>query len=302
MYELVHLEVSQPNGNCYSAYHSFIPDHFLCCLHGKDPGGLSDTTVFAIGATQKQNPVGIVLASYHHILHHVYIHHLFVDPSHRNRHIGRRLLERMKEKTYHAGGRFFFLNYELEDPTTPALEKVLQATEWKGTRPYLIRCLYDMYHFDMPWLHRNYPMPEEFQEFSWTTLTDQDRNQLQQELHHQMIPLAVSPFFDEERLEPINSLGLRYKGRVVGWMLTHRIAPDTICYTALYVDRSFHFSGIPMKLLSDSIHIHLKNLTPWGVLEIPLLQVHSSWIRFAKRRLIPYATKVTHIQQAWDVK
>jgi hypothetical protein len=34
--------------------------------------------------------------------------------------------------------------------------------------------------------------------------------------------LDLGPFVEEERIELLNSLGLRYKGEVVGWHITHR--------------------------------------------------------------------------------
>jgi hypothetical protein len=38
-------------------------------------------------------------------------------------------------------------------------------------------------------------------------------------------------------MEPVNSLGLRFDGQIVEWIITHRIAPGTTRYTALFVHK-----------------------------------------------------------------
>lgn len=100
-------------------------------------------------------------------------------------------------------------------------------------------------------------------------------------------------------MEPINSLGLLYQERIVGWLITHRIDTDTIRYSAFYLEPSLRFQGAAIKMLVDSIKLHLKNPTKWGLLEIPYIQAHPSWIHFFERRLFPYAAKITKLQQAW---
>ena len=35
-------------------------------------------------------------------------------------------------------------------------------------------------------------------------------------------PAVLSPFQEEERIEPSTPIGLRYNNEVVGWMITHR--------------------------------------------------------------------------------
>jgi len=298
MYELVRLEVNADAINLLDAYESLVPKELSSLLLGKDPQD-PNSIILAYGILCETKPVGIILASCNQTLERLDIRHFFVHPSYRNQQLGHRLLLAILEEAKKLNIHFFFLLYPSEESWSPALEKILIDVDWK-IRPFMIRCLYDVDTFDTPWIHKDYHYPQGYEEFLWLELSTDEKQQLHIQQIQRAFPAAVSPFFEEDRIEPRNSLGLRFQGRIVGWIITHRIDPETIRYTTLFVERSLWHTGISMKLLADSIHLHLKNKTKWAILEIPLLQVHSSWVRFANRRLLPYADKVTHLMQAWN--
>lgn len=263
-----------------------------------DPGKHPDTTNIIIGALFQGIPVGFALANCYKHSHQVDVLFLFVQQEHRCRHLGRKLLAKVVEEAKKEGGRFFSLIYLQEDPSTPALEKVLNANQWESGHPFLVHCVFNGFIFDPPWIHHAYQFPDSFEEFPWDNLSDEERKELSLRLNNRAIPPAVSPFLDEKILEPLNSLGLRYRGRVVGWMLTHRTAPDTIRYSSLFIESDLQFLGPAIKLLIDAILIQKKSTIKWAVFDLPLLHVSSSWMRFIKRRLIPYAQAVSVQKQA----
>lgn len=257
--------------------------------------------LIAVGAMHAGSPIGICLARCTTTrVPEVTVLHLFVLPEHRNHHVGRQLLANMQSLAQQQGGQYFFLVYPESEPTTPALKKILEINQWKS-RPYMIRCLFNGFTFDMPWVHEEYHYPPDFEEFAWTTLTAEERKDLLHRQTQKVFSPTVSPFHNETKIEPLNSLGLRYQGRVVGWMLTHRIAPDTICYKALYVERGLEQYQLAPKLIFNSIRRHMQARTQWAILEIPLLYIKGTWKRFVLQRIVPYADKVTHISQAWFV-
>lgn len=82
---------------------------------------------------------------------------------------------------------------------------------------------------EAPWLNKNYRFSPSFTFFPWQEITPEERLNLQKQQETSLwIPDELSPFKHEENLEPLNSLGLRYEGEVVGWVITHRLSPDTI--------------------------------------------------------------------------
>lgn len=298
-YDLFRFDWRKQQQPVAKLFESMVPSPFLCCLQGKDPNDLSETSVIVIGALYQARPAGIALASCYRHTHQVKLHHIFVLPEHRNRHVARHMLEQLQIVATAEGGRYYTCEYKLEDPSTPALEKMLSACGWKVGKPFIIECLYNGFTFNPPWIHIPYQLPVGMEEFPWSELTQKERQQILHDERRGVIPLAVLPFRKEHLVEPLNSLGLRHKGRVIGWMITHRTAPDTIAYRALYIERSFHFMGPGVKLLIDSMLIQKKHPIQWAVFELPLIQVQPAWVQFINKRLIPYADVVTHYMQAW---
>ena len=205
----------------------------------------------------------------------------------------------MQEELKKENASILSLTYPLEEETTLAFEKVLVANDWKDTRPFMIRCIFRRETFPREWIPKSPNYPSAFQEFFWRDLTEADRKKLKIMQAQKIFPPTVSPFINENQIEFLNSLGLRHEGEIVGWMINHRVDPDTIRYSCFFIQRPYRNLGYSIKLLIDSIDLHLQSTVPFGMLELPLLQVNKAWIQFIQRRLVPYATSVTHINQAW---
>lgn len=304
MYEIIRLELHKQNSGyipgIVELFETLVPKAFHSCLHNQDPKGISNTSIITFAACYQGYAVGIALASNYLHTHQVRLHFIGVKKEHSNHHLARQLLEKLQIAAKHEGGGYFVCNYSLEDPETPALQKVLAACGWKLDQPFSVECLYNSYTFNPPWIHIPYKLPSSMKEFAWSELTEQDRQQIIHDEHRGVIPLAVLPFRQEHLIEPLNSLGLRYEGRVVGWIITHRIAEDKIVYKSLYIEREFHFMGPGVKLLIDSMLIQKTLPIKWAVFELPLHQVQPAWVQFINKRLIPYADQVTHHVQAWS--
>ena len=78
-------------------------------------------------------------------------------------------------------------------------------------------------------------LADDYTIFPWHTLTEADRDFIKSVMKTHPLTRKYNPFVEEEKLEPLNSLGLRYQDKVVGWTINHRTAPDTIRYTNMYV-------------------------------------------------------------------
>ncbi|MBA3286009.1 MAG: hypothetical protein H0U27_13260, partial [Nitrosopumilus sp.] len=228
--------------------------------------------------------------------------HIEVDIAHRNRHIGRTLLGKVQEEATKLGAKTFSFIYPLDQPETVAIEKILDANQWKGSRKFLIRALFDpsTFKFNAPIMHLQYEYPPGYREFLWKDLKESQREDLLHRERQGHFSRAISPFREEEIMEPLNSLGLEYEGRVVGWLINHHIDPDIIRYTSFYIEPSLKYKGLAMKLMSDSLILHGDLMFhKHGLTEVPYLQVHPSYINFVERRLVPLAEKVTRLQQRW---
>jgi hypothetical protein len=278
-----------------SPFQAYIPKE----IHEK----IASLKWIAFGAFQQSSPVGICIASLDLNTALLEILHLEVDIAHRDQEIGTTLLSKTQEEASKQGARIFSFIYPIETPETPMIEKILKANQWKGSRPFLIKAWFNPETFDTPLIHLPYQYPPGYKEFLWKNLSPDQRKDLLRREQQRHFSRILSPFNDEKILEPSNSLGIEYNGRVVGWLITHRIDQEMVRYSIIYIEPSLKFQGsLAVKLMIDAMLLHLEKLTTWGLFEIPYLQVSSSWIHFVEKRLLPSAVKITRYRQGWHTK
>lgn len=284
-------ESTQLNLASLPSYNALIPKEILDQISAFS----TETKLIAFGATKQGVPLGICLASLDQYI--VEVLHLAAD--HQNIEIGTTLLSKTQDEAIKQGANTFTFVYPLDTPETPMIEKILEANHWKGTRPFLIRGLFDPATFNAPIMQFNVQYPPGYKEFLWKDLKPRQRKDLLHREQQKHFAPAVSPFNEEKILEPLNSLGLEHKGRVVGWAITHRVDPETIRYSSVYVEPELKLQGLATKLLADSMSIHIKNPTKWATVEVPYLFVHPYWVDFVEKNILPAAVKITHFRQGW---
>lgn len=267
---------------------------FLCCLQGQQPDNISDTLIIAIGAFHEKEPVGLLLASFFPILRLAEIHSLKATDSSSASQIMRTFEEELK--VIQCSQMSFA--YPAEDPQTPFLEVLLQSEHWSEPRIFQMHCRFDAKAFLPEWIQRE--QAQVFSVFNWSELTSAERHLLEVRLKQGVIPAHVSPFKNENTIESINSLGLRYKDEVVGWMITHREKTDTIRYSALYIFPEYP-SREAIALLCESIWRQKRSRVPWAILDVNLRQSPKSWVKFVEKRLIPQAISITHTKSSWKL-
>jgi hypothetical protein len=137
-----------------------------------------------------------------------------------------------------------------------------------------------------PWMKLS-RLPTSYEIFPWVEITPQERAALkkQQEEKRWMASDAI-PFDYEKDLEPINSIGLRYKREVVGWLITHRTAPDTIRYTCSYVRPDIQKMGRIIPLYIRATQLQIAAGISRGTWTVSLM--HTSMIAFVKKHMGPY--------------
>lgn len=298
MHEVIELDLSTLSPQLLSEYKKLTEPQFYPCFDSKDPWGVSSSIIFAVGALVDGKPVGLALASYRPTLEIARLVSIYIDVESRGLKIGTALLRKMEEVLRKQKCRLINHLYLTEQPTTPALEKIFQNQKWSKPYQMMVKCYFDCYAFNPPWFKRNYPIPSGFEMFSWGSLKSKEKVALIRQEKNNSFPANVSPFYREDTIEPINSLGLRNENGVVGWMITHRIDKDTIQYSSLYIDRDFKYLGHAMCLLANSIRKQQNSPVQWSILELNVQESDSHWISFVKKRLIPYTIKVEKFNEA----
>ncbi len=181
---------------------------------------------------------------------------LYVCPELRNHGVGTTLVGRGEAAVRERGFARVETVYMNGKPGIAALEHVLEKREWSPpiTRTITVRFTPEE-AARTPWFGRLTLPSDEFQIFQWTALRPDERAELIRS-HEESgwIAKGLEPWrHDRYGFDPVSSLGLRYRGTVVGWVINHRIAPDTVRFTCSFMRRDLSRRGRILPLYTESI-------------------------------------------------
>ncbi|MEA5514137.1 hypothetical protein [Nodularia sp. UHCC 0506] len=184
-----------------------------------------------------------------------------------------------------------------------ALEKILKKQHWTAPEATALICYGTTTKIKnariIKYLDKLSPtLPDDYTIFPWHTLTEADKDFINSMMEIHPLTRRFNPFTEEKRIEPLNSLGLRYQDKVVGWMITHRTAPDTIRYTQMYVHPDYKPLSQSILFLAKAIKLQCE-----AVPEIPnatyRVEVDNTpMVNFVNRRLAPHLENIRHAWQA----
>lgn len=299
LYKIKKISLTELSSEEKAAFSSLLPIQYRCCLDGKEPSSISFAKIIAIGLMYRNKPVGIAVSANYEDLGFATLFSINIEEAHRDL---ARAVDMVKEIELEVKRQeatiitFFFRKGDLD---SQFLESLLAVCEWSGPKAHTLRYFFDCYTFSPKWFQQELKLPKHYEIFPWKQLKKTEREQLEAQYEEGYYSESVYPFEGEETIEFSNSLGLRSKGRVIGWVVTHRIAPDTIKYSCLYIQPEFQFLGASGKLLAESIKLQQKSSKRWSVFEIFLDENNRSWFKFIQKRLAPYALETDLIFQSW---
>jgi uncharacterized protein (TIGR03032 family) len=128
--------------------------------------------------------------------------------------------------------------------------------------------------------------------FLWNTLTLAERQEiLQKQEKTEWYPSNVSPFEHEDKIEHSLSFGLKYEGKVVGWLITYTTNKDILEFSKLFVDRSILENGIGnystfLSFISNVIVKSVQEGYKYGLFQVAT--GNSTMIKFVNRYLRQY--------------
>ena len=253
--------------------------------------------LMAIVATHQGVPIGLVLAEYSSSHSSAKVLSLFVQPAHRREGVGETLLSNMYHVAARQGCKGLEIAYQADWPNAIAMERMLRKHSWSAPRASMLLCKGTMQDIaSADWLNKC-SLPDDFEIFLWSELTAEERNSIiDRQKDEPWFPPVLTPFQEEERIEPLNSLGLRYRGEVVGWMITHRTSPDTVQYTSLFVRKDLQRPGRAIPLLAQAIKRQMASDIPKGICQI---QTETRpMVVYMRRRFAPYNIMLKELQCA----
>jgi GNAT superfamily N-acetyltransferase len=301
LFVIKQLEVEQLSHEEIACFELMTEKENRCCFHHSAPlSYLFDRwRILTFAAYVDDQPIGLILACHYAAPNTVDLLSLFVQEKYRHHSIGFALLKALDEKIAALKVSFTSFLYNAGLPWAPTLEHLLAKEGWAKSSLLSVRCIFDAVLFTAPWLHKPYPVPENCELFLWKDLRESERQQLLFDVKQRVIPEALSPFLRENLIDEKSSVGMRNAEGIIGWMINHWTAPDTLQFANLYVYSPYKFLGHSMKLLVESIHLVQKDPPPWAFLEANVTLVDHRYFKFLKRRLIPYAVRVEKIMRTW---
>ena len=183
---------------------------------------------------------------------------LAVLPAHRGRGLGTRLVAAAEGLAREAGADAVEGAYRTSWRSRGAVEALLASRGWSPPETRLILARGES-GFARRFLGAPAPvLPKEAELFTWDELTEDEREWiLARQREDRWYPEVLTPFQEEPRLEPTVSVGLRWRGEVAGWMICHRVAFDTLQYSAFFVREDLRDRGLGHALLRDAVRRRL---------------------------------------------
>ena len=252
------------------------------------------SATIAVGASLMQQPIGLALAEIKPESDGISakVLSLFVKERYRNSGIGAALMAKLEAKLLAKGCDKVELVYMSGKPSTIALEKVLTKLNWGKSQSRMLVCKSTTDKIaTAPWLQK-YKLTSAYTLLPWIDLVPRDRRKIyQRQQEQEWYPETLNPFNNVDRLEPLNSLCLLYHGDVIGWMITHRIDPNTIRYTSLFIRKDLQKVGRAIPILANAIKRQVNSEVVKGIWTVAM--DNEPMVQFVKRRLSPYLTSLT---------
>lgn len=251
----------------------------------------------AVLAKQGEEVIGLIIAENNAASQIAQVVSWYVLPAYRRQNIGSSLLIRLESLLRTSCATKLRLCFRSSWPNTPALEKIFHTQGWSQPKTWMLLCRGNMELIAKANWVKRVLLPKPYEIFAWSELTKSDRaNILERQQKEAWFPPELTPFQEEERIEHLNSVGLRLCGEVVGWMITHRINEDTIQYTTLFVRKDLQPLGRGLALLVTAIQKQMNSPVFKGQCQV---EIHSrAMLRYVKKRLMPYLSSSEEIRFA----
>ena len=210
---------------------------------------------------------------------------LFVLADWRSRGVGTALVGALEERLKASGFTKLAAVWMTGKSNIDAIEHILGKQRWLPpvTRTITVKFTPET-AARAPWFQRVTLPTDKFEIFPWTELTAKERDGIKQSNDAApWIAKGLEPWkHDANGFDPISSLGLRYEGTVVGWVINHRISDGCVRFTCSFMRSDLSRRGRILPLYTES----LQRLAAAGIAECTLVTPleYSEMAEFLKRR------------------
>lgn len=251
-------------------------------------------TAFGVVARVAGTPVGLVLAEWPQQLESgpPEVLSIFVRASMRGRGLGRLLLAAIAQEALdRRGASVLEAVYTTGKPSIPVLEHLFAQQGWDTPERRSLTVRFTPAEARAtPWYGRTGLLPDGATVFPWAELTVAERHQLMtSNAEAPWIPNSLQPWrHDGVGFDPISSVGLRYGGAVVGWVINHQVDARTVRFTCSFMRKDLSRRARILPLYSESIRRLSGTTCELCTLITPT--AYPGMTGFIHRHIAPYAS------------
>ncbi len=262
---------------------------------------------YSIGAWINSTPAGLALCE-QISPERTELRSIFVLPENREQGVGTSLLANAENEAVKRGCRIFDALFQDQGLDAEVMPRLLAGSGYSSPTftALICRSLNQGKILTAPFLKKSL-LPPSCELFFWKDISNQERAFIKnKQKQTPWYPELLSPFSNEQEIEYLNSLGLRYRGEIAGWVITHRISAKTIRYTTSFVREDLQQYGFAAPLLIEAIKIHLASPESATATDASFIipAQFSGMITFAKKRMLPYmeeTAKLYHCSKELNV-
>lgn len=214
--------------------------------------------LIVVGAYSLLEPVGLLVGAISSENSDAHLLSLTVVSEHQSRGIATEMLRQFEEAVCARDGQVLYASYVGDNPP---LERAFAKQGWDAPRvmAVAVECSPEAI-YPSPIYQMKAVAPPEFEFFAWADLTATDRAAIEareRQLGGWYSAAShagnVSPFVEEQFLEPQCSVGLRHQGEVVGWMIVHRIRADALHFISLFLSPEYRRQNLGILLVMSAV-------------------------------------------------
>jgi GNAT superfamily N-acetyltransferase len=214
---------------------------------------------------------------------------VFVAAEHRRQGIGTALVAAMEEALGARGAASVEAVYMTGKPSVAAMERIFEARGWESPALRTLTVKFTLPEaLSTPWYGRM-GLPSGAEIFSWSDLTIAERERLRESNRRApWIPNGLQPWrHDQIGFDPVSSVGLRYRGEVVGWVINHQVDPRTVRFTCSFMRKDLSRRARIVPLYSEA----LRRLSEAGCEFCTFVTptTYPGMLEFIRRHCVPYA-------------
>lgn len=226
---------------------------------------------FGIGVSDELRPVGLILGKPNlNYPENMMVVSIFIREEQRRKGLATMLFQRFEAEMKAQGYRGVEIWYLNNRESIEYIERILKRLGWAQpeVREQIYKCGID--NLNHEWINR-YKIRRPFSYCNYSELSSTEKARLQEGCNVWYYQ-GLSPFIEEDKVNPETTLFLKYQGEIIGWIGTFKASAETIAYRSVFIKKEFWGTGaiIPLLLTAIRIHCEMIDKHPYAAFQVSL--------------------------------